>query len=58
MIPTRCIGPKVNSDDAIEDVDQKISSIKPIVEVGRACDEDAAIGRIPEEEESADLTET
>ena len=58
MIPTRCIGPKVNSDDAIEDVDQEISSIKPIVKIGRACDGITAIGRIPAEEELADLTET
>ena len=54
----RCIGPKVNNDDAIEDVDQEISSIKPIVGICHASDGIAAIGRIPVEEELADLTKT
>ena len=50
--------PKINNDDAIEDVDQEISSIKPIVEICHASDGIAAIGRIPAEEELADLTKT
>ena len=57
-MPVRSTGPKVINDDAIYGGDQVISSIKPIIEVGRVCEGIAAIDRIPAEEKTAYLTKT